>query len=73
MGAARFRGHEFHYSEVTLAPETEYAYRLSRGIGIRDNRDGAVVKNTIGSYTHLHPVGSRDMFHHFFDCCMNRQ
>ena len=73
MGAARFRGHEFHYSEVFLAPETTYAYRLSRGIGIHDNLDGAVVKNTLGSYTHLHPVGSRDMFHHFFDCCMNRQ
>ena len=73
MGAARFRGHEFHYSEVSLAPETQYAYRLSRGIGIHDNLDGAVVKNTLGSYTHLHPVGSRDMFHHFFDCCMNRQ
>lgn len=73
MGAARFRGHEFHYSEVLLAPETQYAYRLSRGIGIHDNLDGAVVKNTIGSYTHLHPVGSRDMFRNFFHCCMNRQ
>ncbi|MFA6363712.1 Ni-sirohydrochlorin a,c-diamide synthase [Methanoregula sp.] len=73
MGAARFRGHEFHYSEVLLAPETTYAYRLSRGIGIHDNLDGAVVKNTLGSYTHLHPVGSRDMFHNFFDCCMNQQ
>jgi len=73
MGKSRFRGHEFHYSEVKLAPETQYAYRLSRGTGIRDNLDGAVIKNTLGSYTHLHPVGSRDMFHTFFDRCMNRQ
>jgi cobyrinic acid a,c-diamide synthase len=73
MGAARFRGHEFHYSEVTLAPETQYAYRLSRGIGIRDNLDGAVVKNTLGSYTHLHPVGSRDMFRNFVEGCRGRK
>ncbi|MDD1701583.1 MAG: Ni-sirohydrochlorin a,c-diamide synthase [Methanoregula sp.] len=72
MGKSRFRGHEFHYSEVVLAPETKFAYTLCRGIGIRDKLDGAVVKNTIGSYTHLHPVGSRDMFRNFLDCCQNR-
>ena len=44
MGAARFRGHEFHYSEVALAPSTKFAYKLSRGIGIRDTLDGAVIK-----------------------------
>jgi len=73
MGAARFRGHEFHYSEVVLDdPATRYAYRLTRGIGIKDTLDGAVINNTLGSYTHLHPVGSRDMFRNFVDCCRNR-
>ncbi|MFZ1898835.1 Ni-sirohydrochlorin a,c-diamide synthase [Methanoregula sp.] len=72
MGAARFRGHEFHYSEVALAPSTKFAYKLSRGIGIRDTLDGAVIKNTLGSYTHLHPVGSRDMFRNFVDNCRGR-
>ncbi|MGB8309391.1 MAG: Ni-sirohydrochlorin a,c-diamide synthase [Methanoregula sp.] len=71
MGAARFRGHEFHYSEVVLDPATRYAYHLSRGIGIKDTLDGAVVSNTLGSYTHLHPVGSRDMFRNFVDHCRN--
>ena len=73
MGAARFRGHEFHYSEVVLDPSTQFAYRLSRGIGIRDKLDGAVTKNTLGSYTHLHPVASRDMFRHFVDGCRCRK
>ncbi|HNX17662.1 MAG TPA: Ni-sirohydrochlorin a,c-diamide synthase [Methanoregula sp.] len=73
MGASRFRGHEFHYSEVVLAPETKFAYRLHRGVGIKDSLDGAVMKNTLGSYTHLHPAGCRDMFHNFVDCCMNPQ
>ena len=58
MGKASFRGHEFHYSDVTLDRDTRFAYRLSRGVGIRDNLDGAVVHNTLGSYTHLHPVAS---------------
>ncbi len=69
MGASRFRGHEFHYSGVELDPSTTYAYRLSRGFGIQDTLDGAVVNNTLGSYTHLHPVGSRDMFRTFADRC----
>jgi cobyrinic acid a,c-diamide synthase len=73
MGAARFRGHEFHYSEVVLEPSTKFAYKLSRGIGIRDTLDGAVINKTLGSYTHLHPVGSRDMFRNFVDGCRGRR
>jgi Ni-sirohydrochlorin a,c-diamide synthase len=73
MGTAQFRGHEFHYSEVTLSPETRFAYRLTRGIGIRDNRDGAVINNTLGSYTHLHPVASAGMFRHFVDLCRQQK
>jgi cobyrinic acid a,c-diamide synthase len=69
FGAASFRGHEFHYSEVKLDSSTQYAYRLTRGVGIHDNLDGAQVKNTLGSYTHLHPVASAGMFRHFVDLC----
>ncbi|HNQ32858.1 MAG TPA: Ni-sirohydrochlorin a,c-diamide synthase [Methanoculleus sp.] len=69
MGAAAFKGHEFHYSSVRLAPETRYAYRLTRGGGIRDGLDGAIRDRTIGSYTHLHPVTSRGMFANFVAGC----
>ncbi len=69
VGASTFKGHEFHYSTVRLAPETRYAYRLSRGSGIADGFDGAVRDRTIASYTHLHPVTSRGMLAHFVDCC----
>jgi cobyrinic acid a,c-diamide synthase len=69
LGEAAFRGHEFHYSDVQLASETRYAYQLSRGIGIHDNLDGAVSNNTLGSYTHLHPVASEGMFRHFVGLC----
>ncbi len=69
MGAAAFRGHEFHYSDVVLSPGTLFAYQLSRGIGIHENLDGAVIDNTLGSYTHLHPVASAGMFRHFVELC----
>jgi cobyrinic acid a,c-diamide synthase len=69
LGAALFRGHEFHYSEVVLDKDTCFAYHLSRGIGIHDNLDGAVTGNTLGSYTHLHPVASEGMFRHFVGLC----
>lgn len=72
VGAASFRGHAFHYSEVLLEKETRYAYTLSRGVGIRDNLDGAVVASTLGSYTHLHPVASAGMFKHFTDLCRKK-
>lgn len=69
VGAASFHGHEFHHSDVVLAPDTRYAYHLSRGIGIQDNLDGAVIDNTLGSYTHLHPVASKGMLEHFVRAC----
>jgi cobyrinic acid a,c-diamide synthase len=69
MGMASFRGHEFHYSDVVLDRDTRFAYHLTRGVGIRDNHDGAVVNNTLGSYTHLHPVASAGMFRHFVGLC----
>ena len=72
VGAAHFRGHEFHHSDVVLSPDTRYAYCLYRGIGIRDMLDGAVIDNTLGSYTHLHPVASRDMIDHFVRRCRKR-
>jgi cobyrinic acid a,c-diamide synthase len=69
VGAGFFRGHEFHYSEVILPEDTRFSYLLSRGRGIRGQLDGAVRDNTIGSYTHLHPVSSRGMIAAFVATC----
>lgn len=69
MGESRFRGHEFHYSDVALSPPIQYVYTLNRGYGISGGHDGALSGKTLGSYTHLHPVSSIDMFAHFLDCC----
>jgi cobyrinic acid a,c-diamide synthase len=55
-----------------LDRDTRFAYSLSRGAGIRDNLDGAVVSNTLGSYTHLHPVASMGMFRYFVGLCRKK-
>jgi cobyrinic acid a,c-diamide synthase len=72
LGAGPFRGHEFHYSDVVLDPGTRYAYRITRGLGIREGLDGALVRRTLGSYTHLHPLASLPMFTNFVEACRKR-
>ncbi|HZD43721.1 MAG TPA: Ni-sirohydrochlorin a,c-diamide synthase, partial [Methanomicrobiales archaeon] len=69
VGQGKFRGHEFHYSDVHLEKGTHYTYRLTRGIGIRDGWDGALVYQTLASYLHLHPLPSHRMFQNFLECC----
>ncbi|HUK38879.1 MAG TPA: Ni-sirohydrochlorin a,c-diamide synthase [Methanomicrobiales archaeon] len=72
LGTGPFRGHEFHYSDVNLDPGTRFAYRITRGLGIRDGMDGALVSSTLGSYTHLHPLASLGMFRAFVGECRGR-
>jgi cobyrinic acid a,c-diamide synthase len=47
-------GHEFHYSRVESSPDARFAFRLSRGKGIMDGRDGLAEQNAIGAYTHAY-------------------
>ena len=63
-------GHAFHYSTIHPDCCCDYAFQLNRGIGIRGQQDGMVVQQTIGSYTHLHPVASREFLSLFISRCM---
>ncbi len=57
-----FKGHEFHHSEIMEIPDTaEFAITLSRGTGIKNDRDGLISQNTLGSYAHLHGVAYREL------------
>jgi cobyrinic acid a,c-diamide synthase len=57
-----FKGHEFHHSEIMEIPEdAEFAITLSRGTGIKNNKDGLISGNTLGSYAHLHGVAYREL------------
>lgn len=56
---SQLRGHEFHNSKaIHLDRDLKTAYRLVRGSGLGDRRDGLVYKNVLASYTHLHASGA---------------
>jgi cobyrinic acid a,c-diamide synthase len=48
----RFRGHEFHYSELAAPPDLAPAYAMTgrRGVGV----EGWARGNVLGSYVHAH-------------------
>ncbi|MEN2994544.1 MAG: cobyrinate a,c-diamide synthase [Thermodesulfovibrio sp.] len=53
------RGHEFHYSRVIEYDSLPtMSFEMIRGEGIIENMDGAVYKNTLGTYIHTHALGT---------------
>ena len=54
------RGHEFHYSRAVLTASkkpVQYAFKVQRGHGIHDGKEGICRKNVLGTYTHVHAAG----------------
>ena len=65
-----FRGHEFHYSELTnVSKDSKFAYSLEIGDGIKNNKDGMMVYNTLASYGHLY-FDSSNFAKNFVDSCV---
>ena len=53
------RGHEFHYTYMqSSSEELTFAFRVQRGCGFGDGRDGLCRRNVLASYTHLHALGA---------------
>ncbi|MEO5356513.1 MAG: hydrogenobyrinic acid a,c-diamide synthase (glutamine-hydrolyzing) [Nitrospirae bacterium YQR-1] len=54
------RGHEFHYSRVSVSSsrQLDFALKMKRGKGIFNGQDGACYKNVFACYTHLHALGA---------------
>jgi cobyrinic acid a,c-diamide synthase len=52
----RLVGHEFHHGRLENADGLPTAYRLERGQGIGQKRDGIVYKNVLAGFTHLHAL-----------------
>ncbi|HCY88594.1 MAG TPA: cobyrinic acid a,c-diamide synthase [Desulfobacteraceae bacterium] len=55
------RGHEFRYSRIQSIDYTDdqMAFRMERGKGILEKKDGFFKDNTFGTYTHIHALGSQ--------------
>ena len=54
------KGHEFRYSSIMEIDyqDHEMAFKMERGKGILDKKDGFFKNNTFGTYTHIHALGS---------------
>ena len=66
------RGHEFHFSSVQDIPsDAEFAYKLKRGIGVGDGRDGWICYNTLASYMHTTFLSDDGMAERFVESCVN--
>lgn len=57
---SEIRGHEFHYSKVLSwrGSEDDFAFSVKRGQGIFKGKDGALYKNVLASYLHIHALGT---------------
>jgi len=61
------RGHEFHYSQISS--NESFAYRLIRGRGIKNGKDGFFRDNIIANYMHLHALSDSSLFERFLLKC----
>ncbi|NOX32753.1 MAG: cobyrinate a,c-diamide synthase [Deltaproteobacteria bacterium] len=54
------KGHEFRYSSILEidCQDREMAFKMDRGKGILDKKDGFFKNNTFGTYTHIHALGT---------------
>jgi cobyrinic acid a,c-diamide synthase len=54
------KGHEFHYSRVRkwYGQDKDLVFRMDRGVGISEDRDGILYKNVLATYTHIHALGT---------------
>jgi cobyrinic acid a,c-diamide synthase len=57
---SEIRGHEFHYSYVEKwnGSDADLVFRMKRGTGFIDKRDGVRYKNVLAMYTHVHALGT---------------
>jgi cobyrinic acid a,c-diamide synthase len=56
-------GHEFHYSYVSSMTEKDgiyFAFKMAKGEGIMNGKDGLCFKNVLATYTHLHALGAKE-------------
>jgi cobyrinic acid a,c-diamide synthase len=64
------RGHEFHFSALKDLPrDAEFAYKLKRGIGVGDGRDGLTCYETLASYMHTSFASDEKMAERFVEAC----
>lgn len=58
--------HEFHYSKLdNIDPNTRYAFKVLRGVGVDNKQDGIVKYNLLACYTHLRNLAGNQWVEQF--------
>ncbi len=54
------KGHEFHYSKVLSwqGDENNLIFKMKRGAGLINGKDGLCYKNVLATYSHIHASGT---------------
>jgi cobyrinic acid a,c-diamide synthase len=53
------RGHEFHYSAICdYDPGIQSSFKVNRGVGCFNRRDGLTYNNVFASYLHIHALAT---------------
>jgi cobyrinic acid a,c-diamide synthase len=66
--ASTIFAHEFHYSKLdNIDPKTHYAFKVLRGVGVDNKRDGILKYNLLACYTHLRNVAGNQWVEQFVD------
>jgi len=62
---AEIKGHEFHYSYILewKGDESDLAFDMRRGTGLKNRQDGICYKNILAAYTHVHALGTPSWAH----------
>lgn len=64
--AGKIFAHEFHYSQLeNIDANTCYAFKVLRGVGVDNMRDGIVKYNLLASYTHLRNLAGNQWVEQF--------
>lgn len=68
---AEVKGHEFRYSKILdwQGSADQLAFKMVRGHGFIDGRDGLTYKNVLALYTHIHADGTPDWAGSFVQRC----
>ncbi|HEY5673993.1 MAG TPA: cobyrinate a,c-diamide synthase [Malonomonas sp.] len=67
------RGHEFHYSEVTMPASIARCYAMGRRGGEGLGTEGYRFKNVLGSYVHLHFASNPQIAANFVSFCQQHR
>jgi len=63
------RGHEFHYSELSMPGDVQRGYRLADRTGMPCGVEGYLRGNVLGSYVHLHFASNPRLAENFVGSC----